>query len=130
MLTLVKKPTCQQPSKFANPSSTQLLGKKRRPRLYSFHTNYKRLLSNMYTIITRHVEMKNSGRLGMVDAEPVGFEGPAPKTVDPLEFVVFKTDELVLHLGNNLSLCSICKAKKKNRNKKNEVKYARETSPC
>ena len=29
-------------------------------------------------------------------AEVVGPEGTAPKTVDPLEFVVFKTDELVL----------------------------------
>ena len=118
MLTLAKKPTCQQPSKFANPSSTQLLGKKRRERLYSFHTNYKRLLSNMYTIITRHVEMKNSGRLGMVDAEPVGFEGPAPKTVDPLEFVVFKTDELVLYLGNNHQFFSLLNLQRKKKEKK------------
>lgn len=29
-------------------------------------------------------------------AEVEGPEGTAPKTVDPLEFVVFKTDELVL----------------------------------
>lgn len=41
------------------------------------------------------VEIKNPG-LGLAAAEPVGFEGPAPKTVDPLELVVFRTDELVL----------------------------------
>ena len=116
MLTLVKKPTYQQPSKFANPSSTQLLGKKRRPRLYSFHTNYKRFLAN--AIIMRHVEMNNPGRLGMVDAEPVGFEGPAPKTVDPLEFVVFKSDEIVLYLGNNHQFFSLLNLQRKKKEKK------------
>lgn len=37
-------------------------------------------------------------KLAAADAEEVeGPEGTAPKTVEPLEFVVFKTDELVLH---------------------------------
>lgn len=31
-----------------------------------------------------------------VAAEREGLEGTAPKTVDPLEFVVFRIDELVL----------------------------------
>lgn len=47
-------------------------------------------------MIMRHAEMKKCGLLGAVADEPVGFEGPPPKTVDPLEFVVFKNDELVL----------------------------------
>ncbi|PON90701.1 hypothetical protein TorRG33x02_135580 [Trema orientale] len=50
----------------------------------------------------RHVMMNKCGRLllnsGAADVVGGGPDGTAPKTVAPLEFVVFKTDELVLQI--------------------------------
>lgn len=47
--------------------------------------------------VSKNVEMWKCRMLhDKVAPEPVGLIGPAPYTLDPLEFVVFKMDELVL----------------------------------
>lgn len=80
------------------------------------------------TIITSSVKIENTG-LGMAAAEPVGFEGPAPKTVDPLELVVFRTDELVLHFETQKIMISVSfSAHYANWKKKKEL-HVQERSP-